>query len=98
MKNFFLTLACGIFLATGIAQAQIAIRIAPPPPRREIIPVRPRDHRDWVWRGGYNRWDGGRYVWVPGSYVAPPHRGARWVPGHWRHTRRGYIWIEGHWR
>jgi len=98
MKRFLLPILCGLVLTAGIADAQVAIRIGPPPVRREVIPPRPRDHRDWVWQRGYNRWDGQRYVWVPGIYVAPPHRGARWIPGHYRHTRRGYIWIEGHWR
>ena len=89
---------CALFLITGIAEAQIAVRIAPPPPQREIVPARPNGHSDWVWQGGYNRWDGQRYVWVPGAYVAPPHRGARWAPGHYRHTPNGYFWVEGHWR
>jgi hypothetical protein len=48
--------------------------------------------------GGYQRWDGGRYLWVPGRWAAPPRPHAVWVPGHWRHARGGYVWIEGHWR
>jgi hypothetical protein len=98
MKKFLPTLACALFLTAGIAQAQIAIRIGPPPPPREVVPARPYGHPDWVWRPGYQRWDGNRYTWAPGSYAAPPRRGARWVPGHYRHTPRGYFWVEGHWR
>ncbi len=30
MKKFLPTLACGIFLAAGIAQAQVVVRVAPP--------------------------------------------------------------------
>jgi len=52
---------------------------------------------DWAWRAGYYRWDGYRYIWVPGVYTAPPYRGGRWVPGHYRQTPHGYIWVEGHW-
>lgn len=98
MKKFFLPIVCGLLITAGIAQAQIAIRIGPPASRREVIPPRPREHRDWVWQRGYNRWDGQRYAWVPGTYAAPPRRGARWVPGHYRHTPRGYFWVEGRWR
>jgi hypothetical protein len=98
MKKVLLTAACGLLLTAGIAQAQVAIRIGPPPPPREVIPARPYGHPDWAWRPGYQRWDGARYVWTPGSYAAPPRRGARWVPGHYRQTSRGYFWVEGHWR
>jgi hypothetical protein len=50
-----------------------------------------------VWHPGYHRWDGARYVWIPGAYVAPPRPYARWIPGHWQNTPRGYVWVEGHW-
>jgi hypothetical protein len=98
VKKIFLPLVCGLFLAVSLAQAQVSIRIGPPPPPREVIPVRPYGHPDWAWRPGYQRWDGARYVWMPGAYVAPPRRGARWVPGTWRNTPRGYVWTEGRWR
>lgn len=98
MKKQILAAACAIFMTAGIgtAEAQIHIRIAPPPPRHERIP--PPPHPGWVWHPGYHRWDGRAYVWVPGEYVAPPHPHARWVPGHWAHRRGEYVWIEGHWR
>jgi hypothetical protein len=98
MKKILLSAVCGLLFAAGIAQAQVAIRIGPPPPPREVIPVRPYGHSDWVWRPGYQRWDGRRYVWMPGAYAAPPRRGARWAPG--RYVRRGdrYYWTEGRWR
>jgi hypothetical protein len=98
MKKFLLPTICGLILSAGIVQAQVVVRIGPPAPPREVIPARPYGHPDWAWRGGYQRWDGRRYVWVPGSYAAPPHRGARWVPGRWSNTRRGYVWVEGRWR
>jgi hypothetical protein len=98
MRKQLLTAAfASIFAISTAAVAQVYVRVGPPPPRREVVPAPPPMHRDWVWRGGYNRWDGRAYVWVPGSYVAPPYARARWVPGHWRNTRRGYIWVEGHW-
>jgi hypothetical protein len=98
MKKTFLTLVCGLLFTAGIAEAQVAIRIGPPPPPREVIPVRPYGHPDWVWRGGYHRWDGRGYAWVPGGYIAPPRRGARWVPGRWDRRRGNYVWTDGRWR
>jgi len=98
MKKQFLTAACALFLAVGAAAAQVHITIGPPPRPREVIPVAPREHRDWVWHPGYHRWDGRAYVWVPGEYVAPPHPRARWVAGHWYHRHGEWIWVEGRWR
>lgn len=97
MKRQILTLAAGLAMLASVADAQVYVRIGPPPPApREVIPVAP--HPGWAWHPGYYRWDGARYIWVPGAYVAPPRPGGVWVPGHWRNTPRGYIWVEGHWR
>jgi hypothetical protein len=98
MKKAPFLAVCALLLFAGIAAAQVVISIAPPPPRREVIPVQPYGHPTWVWRGGYNSWNGQRYIWVPGGYVAPPHRGAIWVSGHYRHTPSGYYWVKGYWR
>lgn len=99
MKKFVLTAIGGLILCAGLpAAAQISVRIGPPRRPVEVVPVRPVEHPNWVWQPGYHRWDGGRYVWVPGTYVEPPYEHARWVPGHWAHRGGGWIWIEGHWR
>src|SRR5580693_10792783 len=100
MKKQLLSTACAIFLAVGAASAgaQIHIRIGPPARPVERIPPPPPEHRDWAWHAGYHRWDGERYVWVPGAYEQPPHPHARWVEGHWDRRGGGYVWIEGHWR
>jgi hypothetical protein len=98
MKKPFFLGACALILTAGMAHAQIAVRIGPPPPPRERIPPPPPEHRDWAWHNGYHRWDGQRYVWVPGVYEQPPHAHARWVEGHWRNSPGGYVWVEGHWR
>jgi len=97
MKNVMLKAVCGFCLAaaTAAAGAQVYVRVGPPPRPREVVPVNP--HPGWVWHEGYHRWDGRRYVWVPGEYVAPPRPGVRWVPGHWDRRHGGYVWIEGHW-
>jgi hypothetical protein len=100
MNRKILTLAFGTLLAVGtVANAQIVVRIGPPPPRPvEVVPAPPPEHRDYVWQPGYHRWDGERYVWVPGHYEHPPHPHARWIPGHWDRRGGGYVWVDGHWR
>ncbi len=100
MKKQLLIVACGLALclSAGVTQAQISVRIGPPPVRVERRPPLPPEHRDWVWRAGYHRWDGQRYVWVPGEYVAPPRPHAVWIPGRWVRRGGGYVWIEGRWR
>ena len=95
-KQLVRVAGCLLLAGTLSAGAQVYVHIGPPPPVREVIP--PAPHPGWVWQGGYYRWDGARYVWVPGTYVAAPRPGAVWVPGHWRNTPHGYVWVEGHWR
>jgi hypothetical protein len=97
-KNALLAVVCGLLLTAGISQAQVVVRIGPPARPREVIPPPPAEHRDWAWHGGYHRWDGNRYVWVPGAYEQPPHPHATWVDGHWDHKGEGYVYSEGHWR
>ena len=98
MKKQILAATCATLLSAGIAVGQVGfhITIAPPPPRHEVPP--PAPHPGWVWQAGYHRWDGHAYVWVPGTWVEPPHPHARWVPGHWAPRHGEYVWIEGHWR
>jgi hypothetical protein len=74
-------------------------RRAPPPPRREIVPV---DRRGYTWAPGYWEWRHNRYQWVsgrwlqdrPGYYYRAPtwvERGDRWVlvQGGWERGSRG---------
>ena len=74
------------------ANAEIVVRVAPPPPRYEAVPA-PR--HGYEWEAGHYRWNGHRYVWNRGqwqrarhgySYVAPrwEERDGRWV----YHSRR----------
>lgn len=92
-----LALAGGLLISASLAaNAQIAVRIGPPPPPPvEVVPVVP--HPGWVWQPGFWRWNGFRYVWIRGAYIQPPFWGARWIPGHWRPTPTGYVWVPGHW-
>jgi hypothetical protein len=97
MKKHMIAAIGGMLLAASLsAGAQIVVRIGPPARVVETPP--PPPHRGWVWQGGYHRWDGARYVWVPGTWAEPPYAHALWVPGHWSHRGGGYVWVEGHWR
>jgi hypothetical protein len=78
------------------AAVRVYVNVAPPPLIVETRPPAPGPL--YVWVGGYHRWDGRAYVWVPGRWVVPPRRHGRWVPGHWVRHRRGWFWVEGHWR
>ena len=96
MKKIITTAVLGFALAIG-SQAQVVVRIGPPPPpRHEVIIARPGP--GYVWHPGYYRYDGRAYVWAPGQWVMPPRPEYRhWVPGHWRHVNGGHVWVEGHW-
>lgn len=97
LRKYVSTAICGLMLAASAAAgAQVVVRIGPPHPVYEAPP--PRPHPGWVWQRGYHRWDGGNYVWVPGSWAEPPHGHGRWVDGHWAHRGGGWVWVEGHWR
>ncbi|MGA8029572.1 MAG: hypothetical protein WB992_20715 [Bryobacteraceae bacterium] len=97
MNRMIPTALLGLALAVGSANAQIYVRIGPPPPRREVVVARPGP--GYIWVAGYHRWDGNAYVWVPGQWTLPPQPYYhRWVPGHWRRRSQGWFWVEGHWR
>ena len=99
MKKQILIATSALFLAmVPLANAQVVVRIGPPARVVERVPPPPHEHPGWAWHEGYHRWDGNRYVWVPGNYVEPPHAHAVWVRGEWVHERGGYVWHEGRWR
>jgi hypothetical protein len=96
LRDRLLILVCGMGLGLGAANAQVIIRTAPPPPVVERMgpPMQP----GWVWVGGYYRWNGRRYIWTPGHWVAPPRPRAVWVPGRWVPRAGGWVWMPGSWR
>ncbi|HTY57569.1 MAG TPA: hypothetical protein VMF59_02085 [Bacteroidota bacterium] len=75
------------------AQVWVGLRTGPPPPRREVVVVRP----GYAWVHGFWGWDHARYVWRPGRYVVA-RPGHYWVDGGWRHRHDGWAYREGHWR
>lgn len=96
MKKLLLAAATALLCLPPAFAQHVYVRIGPPPPVVER--PGPIPHPGWVWVGGYHRWDGARYVWVSGRWVAPPHPGWMWVRGHWRHEPGGWYWVDGHWR
>lgn len=91
-----LLLALSLAPAAAIAEVGVAVRVAPPAPVVEHYGRAP--HPGYVWIAGYHRWDGRRYVWVPGYWTAPPRPRAVWVPHRWVHRHGGWVLVEGHWR
>ncbi|WP_236702740.1 YXWGXW repeat-containing protein [Burkholderia pseudomallei] len=67
----------------------------PPPLRRERRTAPPRP-RGYVWTNGYWRWPGGRYVLIPGRWIAQ-RPGHRWIPGCWRQRADVRLYIDGRW-
>jgi hypothetical protein len=83
-----------LFAPSASASSRIYVRIGPP---ERIVEVRPAPRRGYVWRDGYHRWNGHRYVWVRGRWGRPPYARAVWTSGRWEHERRGWYWVPGHW-
>lgn len=96
MKKTALAVLLALTLLPAASFAQVAIRIGPPAPIIEH--PGPPPGAGFIWIAGYHRWDGGRYVWVPGHYEHPPRGHAHWVAHRWVHHRDGWVMEEGHWR
>ena len=85
-----------ITMTAPAAARDVYVRVAPPPPREEILPAPRRGH---VWAPGYWDYRGKRHVWVKGNYMRerPGHRWEehRWVErdGRWQ-LQRGR-WARG---
>lgn len=97
MRKVLLMSVLGLGLGIGASQAaEVVVRVGPPHGVVERRPVRPGPR--YVWIAGYQRWDGGHYMWVPGRWELPPRERAVWVAPRWQHRHDGYVFFEGHWR
>jgi hypothetical protein len=96
VKKIALALLLAFTLIPAASFAQVVIRVGPPPPVYERRGPPPGE--GYVWQNGYHRYDGDHYVWTPGHYEQPPHRGQRWVAHRWEHRHGQYVLVEGHWR
>lgn len=63
------------------AEDYVPVPFAPRPPPVEMVPPKPSAPAGLVWADGGWEWDGQRFRWLPGSWVAPPAgvTRARWV-------------------
>ncbi len=101
MKSLLIALVMSATVAGAVAPAaaqvygNVNVRIGPPAPLVERVPVAPG--RNYLWQPGAWRWNGNAYAWAPGAYVVRPYAGARWVAGHWVHRPRGWVWRGGRW-
>ena len=96
VKKIALALLLAFTLIPAASFAQVVIRIGPPP--RVYERRGPPPGEGYAWQPGYHRYDNDHYVWTPGRYEQPPHRGQRWVAHHWEHHHGQYVLVEGHWR
>jgi hypothetical protein len=96
LLSIVVALGLGAACAPNPSPGALYVVRRPPPVRAEVIGVAPRP--GLVWIGGFWRWGGADYAWVPGRWAAPARGNRLWTPGHWRHTRRGWYWVEGRWR
>jgi hypothetical protein len=96
VKKIALAVIFAFTVLPGASFAQVYVHERPP---HEVYEHRGRaPEHGYVWVHGYHRWDGNRYVWVPGHYDRPPREHAVWVRHHWVHRRGGWVLVEGHWR
>jgi opacity protein-like surface antigen len=96
VKKLALASLLAFALLPAASFAQVYVRVGPPV--AVVEHPGPRPHPGWVWTAGYHRWDGARYVWTPGAWVAPPRPHAVWVAHRWEHRSGGWVLVEGHWR
>jgi hypothetical protein len=90
-------LALASLTAGGCASGYGEVYVADEPPAAivEVEGVAPGP--DFVWIGGFHRWDGHHYVWNAGRWERPPCANASWEAGRWEHTPRGWHWTDGRW-
>ena len=96
LRRGLLGLVFASALTFSAGAAEVIVRVAPPAAIVETRPVAPG--AGYVWIGGYHRWDGAAYAWVPGRWELPPRPRARWVAHRWVRRGGGWVLVEGHWR
>src|ERR1700761_1485242 len=93
-RILFLAMAVSCFaISQSNAQVGIYVHVRPPRPHGVVVvrPARPSRAHVWV----AEEWTpaGGTYAYHAGYWAVPPHPGAEWIAGHWRHDGpRGYVW------
>jgi hypothetical protein len=70
-----------LLLMPTSSEARVDVRLAPPVPTVETVPLLPGPGYDWL--PGSWVWVGDHYVWHHGYYALRPFPSAVWVEGHW---------------
>jgi hypothetical protein len=74
-----LAAASATISVSAVAAPYIDVRVAPPPPRHEVVPPA---RTGYAWVPGYWDWRGHRHVWVSGHWERARHgyvyREPRW--------------------
>ena len=88
--------ASATFSVAAIAAPYVDVRVAPPPPRQEVVPAA---RAGYAWVPGYWDWRGRKHVWVNGHWERArrgyAYREPRWEQHgeSWRLQRGG--WARG---
>lgn len=77
-------------------EVEVRMEMAPPPPRREVVAVRPS--RQHVWVPGYWVAEHGRHEWVTGRWELPPEGHKSWVQPKWERRGGNYVFVRGYWK
>lgn len=88
-----MVLAVSTVAAPAFAQISVNIRVAPPAPLYEAVPVMPPGH---VWAPGYWSWHGDRHIWIHGRTMVQ-RDGYRWEPDRWEQRGAVYVRQPGRW-
>lgn len=51
----------------------------------------------YAWIPGYWNWRAPTYVWISGTWVAPPAPDQVWIPAHWVWVNEAWVWQAGYW-
>ena len=86
-----------LILALGISSCTTERVVVERPADPPAVVVKPESHPHKIYVDYEYRWQGGKYVLVPGHYIKE-RRGKVWVPGHWAQKQKGYQWVPGRWK
>jgi WXXGXW repeat (2 copies) len=95
MKSKIVVAVLIAFLSIQNVNAQLVIKIRPTF-GRVVRTNAPSNRHVWIeedWACRNNN-----YAYTGGYWSAPPRGRSKWIPGHWKNTRRGWVWKPGHWR
>jgi hypothetical protein len=91
----------------AVETVQLTVYRSKEPPRMPAAKAEskgraPAEHAAWIpgywdFQGNRNTAPRGGWVWVPGRWVTPPVKAARWDPAHWGWSNEWWSWIPGHW-